>query len=553
MLACQRRLELQGPCIRAPVLPDQHFCRCPAGQQAGGRTTCRHPAVEGVPGAPAEGVQRGGHVLLRAGLGPAGEASRCAHGVLHEGEGVPAGRDIEAVGPAGAQHVDVSRLHAQEEGIPALRPAGPAPRSALSRQGRAGPPPEDWWPGYTVAACAGGCWHRLLVPLKKKPLQQAQQRAQPCSTSVQFQMGTPGSGSSARKRPRHLTLAEPDKAPSDVMAFLQTRGEAEHALRAKCDEAGMLLAQERAERRTLEKELAALQVRLEWPQKLHSGCPPGRQAATGCQELCGQAEQARQQELRETLQEQQLALRVEHDAAIAREIGRTSSLYGQLRKAERDLVWLGAQLRAAASSCWHQTQPRSCRRAHRTRPEAPQQRWPHNRPPPQGCRRSCRQPTAMHGWCSRRRRRRQPSSVCRLRCRSSGRPAPASPPRTGAHALGTAPWLHGVMMHQLLCRHLEQAAEDAHAQAAAASASARALEAQLAAAEAAVVREPVAAASDAVVLAGVRETVAQLEQQLQAVRAAGTSRHASWRSHAKTPRSSSGCSEVTHQLWRLPQ
>lgn len=51
-----------------------------------------------------------------------------------------------------------------------------------------------------------------------------------------------------------------------------------------------------------------------------------------------QAEHTRQQELRETLHSQQLALRAEHDAAITKEIGRTSSAYGVLRKAEKDLV-----------------------------------------------------------------------------------------------------------------------------------------------------------------------------------------------------------------------
>ena len=76
---------------------------------------------------------------------------------------------------------------------------------------------------------------------------------------IDLEMASPDIGSAGRKRPRHISIASPE-APSDVMIFLQSRNEAEQALRAGCDKAGNLLAQERAERRRLEAELSALQV-----------------------------------------------------------------------------------------------------------------------------------------------------------------------------------------------------------------------------------------------------------------------------------------------------
>ena len=142
-----------------------------------------------------------------------------------------------------------------------------------------------------------------------------------------------------------MTVAEPDGASGDVMAYLQTRGEADRALRAKTDEAGALLAQEQAGRRSLEAEVASLQVAAE-PVLLGSAGSPadrsGRLQVPGAKRSSSalQAEHTRQQELRETLQSQQLALRAEHDAALTREVSRTSSAYGLLRKAEKDLVRL---------------------------------------------------------------------------------------------------------------------------------------------------------------------------------------------------------------------
>lgn len=76
------------------------------------------------------------------------------------------------------------------------------------------------------------------------------------------------------------------------------------------------------------------------------------------------------------------------------------------------------------------------------------------------------------------------------------------------------------------CRHLQQEVEAAQRQAAAASAAAKTLQAQLAAMDARLESRPAAAAADAhsPVLAALRATVQQLEQQLQAAHKAASGR-----------------------------
>ena len=75
-------------------------------------------------------------------------------------------------------------------------------------------------------------------------------------------------------------------------------------------------------------------------------------------------------------------------------------------------------------------------------------------------------------------------------------------------------------------RHLQQEAEAAQRQAAAASATTRGLEAQVAALEAQLGpgQAPSAAESKVFVVASLRETVVQLEQQLQDAQSAATGR-----------------------------
>ena len=120
------------------------------------------------------------------------------------------------------------------------------------------------------------------------------------------------------------------------MDYLGQRAEAASALTAKLEQLQQQLNAERREKRALEAEVARLQVG-EVPKAAPAHLQRSSWAFHLSNSMC-QAEQTRQQELRETLHSQQLALRAEHDAAMIREIGRTSSAYGVLRKAEKDLV-----------------------------------------------------------------------------------------------------------------------------------------------------------------------------------------------------------------------
>ena len=79
-----------------------------------------------------------------------------------------------------------------------------------------------------------------------------------------------------------------------------------------------------------------------------------------------QAEEKAQQEMRNTLQAQQAALRADQDAAIAKEIGRTSSVASLLRRAEKDLVQPVCSLKVDVGT--DSAELACCRREPRVRP-----------------------------------------------------------------------------------------------------------------------------------------------------------------------------------------
>ena len=154
-------------------------------------------------------------------------------------------------------------------------------------------------------------------------------------TDVQQQTPRSDAGSGRkRQRPCLAVTPESERAPKDVIEYFTQRAEATASWQARLNSVEQTLRAEQADKRTLQAEVTSLQVNV-----LAGWTAAGRW--TGCEVtslLAVQAEQTSQQELRETLQRQQLALRAEHDAAIAREVSRTSSAYSLLRKAEAERV-----------------------------------------------------------------------------------------------------------------------------------------------------------------------------------------------------------------------